>query len=143
MKRTIIIIISLLFIIGCKEGEEEPKSDPLQDVTGEYRGELEWYDDDHGWFSIVSDVTVSSLDDDFSLTFVNDDTINIPNLIIEVDTIYNITVLENPYFSNAGEDQPSYFIFDDIDNYVAMALRLKSNDPDSVYNIIFIGYQWF
>ena len=152
MKRSFFIIISLLFIIGCDE-------DPLDNfysekIVGRYDGDGNWINGhdrgDQIYFSLGSEV--SNKDGYYLLKFDDHPVIHLPELKLEfyeikkdknwVTTIYYFDLQENPFFIIIESKSRNYIFVRPPPLYrasVAIDLRMKSKDPDSLYIIQYHG----
>lgn len=147
MKQSILIIISLLFIIGC---EEEPIDhfDYSKNIAGSYRCHLVWElensPEDFVGFSL--NANVNRVENYYILKFEPHPEVNLPTLNLNVSETFSkwentwvyIDAVENSgknVFQNSGRRDDNCFRVTNTIKKVKLNLSLKSTDLDSVYSI--------
>lgn len=157
----ILLINTSFIIISCTENDDNPKVD-MEKILGRYTGKIWWYKDltallGSGEFMVQLDATISRMNNYYSVEFDDNDTIHIPTLKINVenpvysdfDIVAYVNLIDNVQFTLCHTASPLDNAFS-IDRgfdllcpgYSSIShfeLTIRSNDPDSIYFLDYIG----
>jgi hypothetical protein len=147
-------------IICCTVNDNNPKVD-MEKIPGRYTGRIWWYKDltaplGSGEFMVQLDATVSKMTNYYSVQFDDNDTIHLPTLKLKVDNpVYSddivayVHLIDNSQFTlwrtaspldNAFSiDRGFDLLCPGYSSISHLELTLRSNDPDSIYFLEYIG----